>query len=136
MPYRDASERARQRRTNGGEAMRSIKHDLERKRTALERAIHSNIDATRRGDQRREVFKDPYGSASLTHDDEIAATVVDRLARELKEVNRALEEVAAGRYGICRDCDDPISEARLRVMPFAARCVACQARTEPMRRAA
>jgi DnaK suppressor protein len=116
--------------------MRGIKHDLERKRTALKSAIHASIDATRGTDQRREVFKDPYGSASLTHDDEIAAAVVDRLSRELQAVDRALDDIEAGRYGICRDCGDPISEARLKVMPFATRCVTCQARTEPLRRAA
>jgi RNA polymerase-binding protein DksA len=116
--------------------MRGIKNDLERKRTALRSAIHASIDSTRGTDHRREVFKDPYGSASLTHDDEIAAAVVDRLSRELQDVDRALDDFEAGRYGICRDCGDPISEARLKVKPFAIRCVSCQARTEPLRRAA
>lgn len=116
--------------------MRGIKHDLERKRTALRSAIHSNIDTTRGTDHRREVGKDPFGSASLTHDDEIRAAVVDRLSRELQEVDRALDDLDAGRYGVCRDCGDRISEARLRVLAFATRCVACQARAETIRRAA
>jgi RNA polymerase-binding protein DksA len=116
--------------------MRGIKHDLQRKRSALASAIQQNIDAARGTDHRREMFKDPYGSASLAHDDEVTATVVDRLARELAAVDRALADVDAGRYGICQDCGDPIAEARLRVVPFATRCVACQARTEPARRAA
>ena len=116
--------------------MSTIKLDLERKRRALNTAIQSGMNTTRDTGHGRELLKDPYGSASLTHDDEIAAAVVDRRARELKEVNQAIEEIDAGRYGICRDCGAPIPEGRLRVMPFATRCVACQAQIEGLRRAA
>jgi len=116
--------------------MRSIKRELERKRSALTEAIHSSMDSTREADHFRELAKDPYGSASLTHDEEIAAAVVDRRARELQQVNSALEDIEAGRYGVCRDCGSEIAEARLRVLPFATRCVACQAELETISRAA
>lgn len=116
--------------------MRAIKLDLERKRRALKGAIQESMDSTRETDDRREMFKDPYGCASLTHDDEIAAVMVDRRARELAEIDRALEDLDAGRYGVCRDCGDAIGQKRLKVMPFATRCVACQARQEDVRRAA
>jgi len=116
--------------------MRSVKRELERKRSALAEAIHSSMGTTRETDHFREYAKDPYGSASLSHDDEIAAAVVDRRARELQQVNSALEDIEAGCYGVCRDCGEPIGPARLRVMPFATRCVACQAQLETVRRAA
>lgn len=114
--------------------MRAARLDLERKRKALRTAIRSG--SARQTDLGRELLKDPYGSASLTHDDEIAAAVAERRARELREVNRALEDIDAGRYGICQDCGEPIAEARLRALPFATRCVACQAQFEATRRAA
>lgn len=116
--------------------MRTVKGELEQKRKALSSAIHSSMDSTRDSDQRRDMFKDPYGSASLTHDDEVAAAVVERRARDLDQINRALEDIDAGRYGVCSDCGDTIAEARLRVLPFAIRCVACQASLETERRAA
>ena len=116
--------------------MRSVRLDLERKRKALGSAIQSGVGSSRDTDLGRELRKDPYGSASLTHDDEIAAAVVERRARELKEVDRALEEMDADRYGICQDCGEPIAQARLRALPFATRCVACQAQLEGARRAA
>jgi RNA polymerase-binding protein DksA len=116
--------------------MRTVKGELEQKRKALSSAIHSSMNSTRDSDQRRDMFKDPYGSASLTHDDEVAAAVVERRARDLDQVNRALEDIDAGRYGVCSDCGDTIAEARLRVLPFATRCVACQASLETERRAA
>jgi RNA polymerase-binding protein DksA len=116
--------------------MRSIKGELELKRNALSSAIQDTMGSTRDADQRRDMFKDPYGSASLTHDDEVAAAVVDRRARQLEEVNRALEDIDAGRYGVCRDCGEPIPAARLKVLPFAVRCVACQGTYESAHRAA
>ena len=120
--------------------MDSIKQELELKRQALTEAIQSSIDRTRRtGDRNelsREMSKDPYGSASLIHDDEIVADVVDRRLRELQAINRALEDLEAGRHGICEECGEPIAKARLRAMPFATRCVPCQAALEGVRRAA
>src|SRR5262245_45221110 len=116
--------------------MGSIKGDLELTRDSLSSSIQESMDSTRDADQRRDMFKDPYGSASLTHDDEVAAAVVERRARELDEVNRALEDLDAGRYGVCRDCGEAIGEGRLKVLPFAIRCVACQANLEVSRRAA
>jgi DnaK suppressor protein len=110
--------------------MQSIKKELESKRHALTSAISASMDSSREPDHRREIFKDPYGTASLTHDDEVVAAVVDRRARQLEEVDRALADIDAGRYGICRECDEPIAKARLKVMPFATRCVACQAQAE------
>ena len=77
-----------------------------------------------------------YGAASITHDDEVSFAVADNRARQLAEVTRALEDYNAGRYGICRECGEAIAKARLKVMPFATRCVACQARYEGLDRAA
>jgi DnaK suppressor protein len=110
--------------------MHGIKQDLEDKRQTLNSAIQSSMGPGREFDHAREFLKDPYGSASLAHDDEIAAAAVERQARELEEVSRALEDLEAGRYGVCRDCGKPIPAARLRVLPSATRCVACQAQLE------
>ena len=115
--------------------MRSIKSDLEAQHSALHSSIKSTGNA-RNADHGREITKDPYGTASLTHDDEVAFAVADHRARQLREVTRALEDIRAGRYGICRECGEPIAKARLKVMPFATRCVACQKGLEGLERAA
>ena len=115
--------------------MGSIKREIEDQRSALTTAISSSVGSARDEDQGRELFKDPYAAASAAHEDGIAAAMVERRARQLAEVNRALEDMDAGRYGICRECEAPIPKARLRVMPFATRCVECQARSEGQRAA-
>jgi DnaK suppressor protein len=115
--------------------MNGIKEELERKRRALSEALQFSMDLTRGGSHHHETNKDPYGSASATHDDEIAADVAARRARELKEVERAIADVDAGRYGVCQDCGGEIAPARLKALPLATRCVTCQARLETARAA-
>jgi DnaK suppressor protein len=118
-----------------GTTMRSIKRDLEQQHTALTDSIRS-LGATRDAERGREIVKDPFGAASMTHDEEVAATVAEHRSRQRKEVALALEDLKAGRYGICRECQEPIAKSRLKVMPFATRCVACQAQLEGLGRAA
>ncbi|MCA1595390.1 MAG: TraR/DksA C4-type zinc finger protein [Chloroflexi bacterium] len=50
-----------------------------------------------------------------------------RNARELLErVEDALRKIENGTYGICSNCDKPIPERRLEVLPSAVYCVPCQ----------
>jgi RNA polymerase-binding transcription factor len=48
-------------------------------------------------------------------------------------VDRALAKLAGARddYGLCEDCEEEIDARRLAVMPYAARCAACQGKAEP-----
>jgi RNA polymerase-binding protein DksA len=115
--------------------MRSIKAALEKRRRSLRNAIDATLDSTREGSTDVEMSKDPLGAAALTHDREIAVAVAERRAHELRLVTRALESIEAGGYGICRACGATIPVARLKVIPFASRCVACQAALESPSRA-
>lgn len=48
-------------------------------------------------------------------------------------VQRARDELAKSQgapRNLCIDCDEPISEKRLRVMPNAQRCIKCQSNFE------
>jgi DnaK suppressor protein len=42
------------------------------------------------------------------------------------EIDRALEKIADGTYGICEQCGQTIPDARLQALPYAALCVACK----------
>lgn len=50
------------------------------------------------------------------------------MEEEVAKIERALEKLAAGTYGICDDCGEPIPAGRLRVSPASVRCVACATR--------
>lgn len=46
------------------------------------------------------------------------------------KINEALDSIAKGMYGVCDNCSELISKARLAVLPFARTCIKCQAEME------
>jgi RNA polymerase-binding transcription factor len=44
----------------------------------------------------------------------------------LREISDALRRIEHGSYGICLECDEPISVKRLDALPWARYCVRCQ----------
>ncbi|UCG20994.1 MAG: TraR/DksA family transcriptional regulator, partial [Deltaproteobacteria bacterium] len=54
----------------------------------------------------------------------------ERLRRRLILIEEALEAIEDGDYGFCEECEEPISEKRLQLMPFARFCVRCQSELE------
>jgi DnaK suppressor protein len=51
----------------------------------------------------------------------------------LRKIDDAILRLQEGRYGICVECDEAISEARLKALPFADLCRGCQERVEESR---
>jgi len=45
---------------------------------------------------------------------------------EYRMILEALQSIDEGTYGICIDCDNKISEKRLKYYPNASRCIVCQ----------
>jgi DnaK suppressor protein len=46
----------------------------------------------------------------------------------LRKVDRALERVEAGTYGLCESCGNAIPVERLDVLPYSTLCVECASR--------
>jgi len=62
------------------------------------------------------------------------AEVVDALGNEtrfeLAKIAKALDQIKNDTYGICADCGQEIPLARLKVQPFADRCIRCATAAE------
>ena len=56
--------------------------------------------------------------------------VLEAFDRTVRQIDAALERLRAGLYGLCAACSGPIPVARLRAVPFATLCTACQASRE------
>jgi DnaK suppressor protein len=54
----------------------------------------------------------------------------ERLRRRLILIEESLEAIENGDYGFCEECEEPINEKRLLLMPFARLCVRCQSELE------
>ncbi len=44
----------------------------------------------------------------------------------LREISDALHRIDLGQYGVCLECEEPISTKRLDAVPWARYCVTCQ----------
>ena len=56
----------------------------------------------------------------------IEVTLIQMKGEALARVREALVRLDAGEYGYCVECAGEISEQRLRALPFAVRCTACE----------
>jgi DnaK suppressor protein len=65
---------------------------------------------------------------------EMDATVEQQVERRIGEIDRALEKIEEGTYGICEDTGEWIPKGRLEAVPEAIRTVEAQERFERERR--
>jgi DnaK suppressor protein len=102
-------------------------HRAEQLRRELQAARESAQPAASAAGTEVEDLKDraAQSEASVVGDAE-----QERDRDELAQVEAALARLAAGRYGECADCGEPIGEARLAAMPAADCCAGCQAERE------
>ena len=69
---------------------------------------------------------------------DIDVGLIDIMNATITRIDAALDRLADGSYGRCARCHRPIAEARLRALPFAVCCQACETTREhdaAMRRA-
>jgi RNA polymerase-binding transcription factor DksA len=76
------------------------------------------------------VDQHPAEQATETLERELDLGVLQSVEAELAAVQKALDRLEAGRYGICEICGKPIAEARLEAMPAARYCIEDQGRLE------
>lgn len=67
---------------------------------------------------------------------EMDATIGEQMERRVEDVERALEKVEEGTYGVCDETGEEIAKGRLEAMPEAIRTVEAQQRFERERRPA
>jgi DnaK suppressor protein len=108
-----------------------LRRMLEGRRSELLTSIEQ-----RRGQERdtgREVG-DEMDDASAEGVTSMASTLLEREARLLSDVNRALAKMSEGRYGTCEGTGEPIGFSRLRLRPWARFSVGYQEELERAQR--
>lgn len=62
------------------------------------------------------------------------SALMDLLRQKLRAIDSALRSIEVGQYGICEQCNDPIGQERLQVIPYASLCINCQHKMERLAR--
>jgi RNA polymerase-binding protein DksA len=62
-------------------------------------------------------------SATETYERELDEGIEEDAVRQLREVEEALERIAAGTYGVCEACGREIPEDRLEAVPWTKLCI-------------
>ena len=68
------------------------------------------------------------GATSFERDHEL--TVLNSERDKLAQIERALQRIDDGTYGVCESCGNPIGKLRLMAFPRATLCMTCKQREE------
>jgi DnaK suppressor protein len=86
--------------------------------------------AERMGDAVADAGDDQADAGAKTFEREHELALTHNAKDLLAQNERALARIAAGTYGVCESCGEPIGKARLQAFPRATLCVACKQREE------
>ena len=64
--------------------------------------------------------------AADTYDRELSMNLVSSEQELLYQIDDALKRLDDGSFGICQQCSQPIAMSRLKAVPYASLCIACQ----------
>jgi DnaK suppressor protein len=70
---------------------------------------------------------DPEG-ATIAFERAQTAALLDRTETRIAGLDRALDRLAQGTYGVCERCGQPIGAERLAARPDALTCIRCASR--------
>jgi len=71
-------------------------------------------------------FADPTDRATMETDRNFLLRIRDRERKLISKIDRALEKIEEGTFGLCEECGEEIEFKRLDARPVATLCVACK----------
>jgi DnaK suppressor protein len=106
-----------------------LKQMLEDRRREIQAEVQGKMRDVRAegtwGGKLNEVF-DAVESSEADIQDDIEFALIQMKSETLNKINDALMRLEQGDYGNCYECGEEIAEKRLRALPFAVRCKACE----------
>jgi len=114
--------------TNSSTRYSDLRDILVERRQALQDEVRDRIRDGRTG--RVAVAGDDIEQSDADVQGDIELALLQMRAETLTRIDEALRRHDAGQYGSCFECAYEISDRRLRALPFAVRCQACEERRE------
>ena len=109
--------------TISDETLRSNREQLLARGAALRERVRRVRDDLRR--ETTPLPRDAPDAAVVMENDEILQAIDEAARSELVQIQRALERLEAGTYGLCEQCGERIDADRLRVVPYTGHCRRC-----------
>ena len=108
-----------------------LEAELLRRQGELDRQLAEHQGGLSRAEHAREFLAQDSDDVSHREAErEMDMALGDREIAELGAVSAALRRLKEDRYGQCIDCGEAIAFDRLKVEPWALRCVSCEALRE------
>ena len=101
-----------------------FKKALKKKREKI--ISNLSITSTEMNSFRQNNPKDEGDHASISLGYHIGNTILDKQFHKLVAIERSLQRIEDGKYGICDLCGEPINIERLKVKIFADYCISCR----------
>ena len=78
----------------------------------------------------RERSADPVDQSTIDTERNFAIRIRDREKQLVRKIDKALENIENGTFGICEECGDKIAIKRLKVRPVTTYCIECKKEKE------
>jgi len=114
--------------TRHDELRQILKTHRRRMQDDVQRRIRDGLTA------RSDEVHDEIDRSDSSFQEDLDLALLQMKTEALSRINQALVRLEAGEYGACAECTEDIPEPRLRALPFAVRCQACEERREDAQR--
>lgn len=118
--------------TTSGERTERLRQSLLARRQEVQQQIDALL-ALHRADQtrlREESVADTEDLSTQNSSSHQQLTILEVRNQTRLQLDAALQRLEEGSFGLCEDCQKPITEERLKALPFARRCIDCQRHAE------
>ncbi len=109
------------------DALRTLQKTLTARRNELRKRIHGELAGLRAA---ANASGDAADAAFDNAGEELASQLAELEAKELAQINIALQKIKQGTYGVCDGCSCKIPVARLSALPYSTLCIKCQRESE------
>ena len=120
-------------RTRASRRQAELKAMLETRRRELANDSSNKMRDVRTQTAAERAWTDDRDSSESDPQADIDLAVMQMKSETVARIDAALRRLADKTYGNCAECLEPISEERLRALPFAVRCTGCEQAREATR---
>lgn len=106
----------------------AMRRMLSERQRELQDDVHRRLRSGRT--EQRSDGRDEFEQSNDENQGDMDLVLLQMRADTLSRINKALSRLDAGEYGICIECSAEIATPRLRALPFAVRCRACETERE------